>query len=105
MPPRCRELAGVPLGEDLLGSLCEHLREAREHPWAREHLLRRLGQRTLGAAEDGLGAVGNGGVRDGCNGVLEWPSRVGGRALRLGGSHASHLAGLEAERWRRHASG
>jgi hypothetical protein len=92
------------LGENLLGGLGEHLREAREHPWAREHLLRGLGQRTLGAAEDGLGAVGDGGVRDGCDGAPEWPSRVGGR-VRLGGSHASRLAGPVAERWRRHASG
>jgi hypothetical protein len=49
------ELAGAPLGENLLGSLGEHLREAREHPGrasARaplgEHLLDGLGQSTLG---------------------------------------------------------
>jgi hypothetical protein len=46
------ELAGVPLGEDLLSSLGEHLREGREH------LLRGLGQRTQGVAEDRLGAEG-----------------------------------------------
>jgi hypothetical protein len=28
------ELAGASLGEDLLDGLGEHLREAREHPWA-----------------------------------------------------------------------
>ena len=28
------ELAGAPLGEDLLGGSGEHLRKAREHPWA-----------------------------------------------------------------------
>jgi hypothetical protein len=47
------ELAGVPLGEDLLGglgehllgALGEHLREAREHPWASRC---NLGQRTIG---------------------------------------------------------
>jgi hypothetical protein len=39
-------------GQDLLGGLGEHLHEAHEY------LLCVLGQRTLGAAEDGLGAVG-----------------------------------------------
>jgi hypothetical protein len=32
LPPRRMEFAGVPLGEDLLGSLGEHLGKAREHP-------------------------------------------------------------------------
>jgi hypothetical protein len=36
------ELAGVPLGKDLLGGLGETLREAREDPLG-EHLLRGLG--------------------------------------------------------------
>jgi hypothetical protein len=42
----------VPLGEDLLSSLGEYLREAREH------LLRGLGQRTLGAGRTGLARRG-----------------------------------------------
>jgi hypothetical protein len=43
-----------------------------------EHLLRGLGQRTLGAVENGLGTAGDGGtVGDGGGGTPEWPGRVG----------------------------
>jgi hypothetical protein len=38
------ELAGAPLSEDMFDGLGEHLHETREH------LLRGLGQHTLGAA-------------------------------------------------------
>ena len=65
-------------GEDLLGGLGEHLREAREH------MPGGLGERTLGAVKDGHGAAGDGG-----DGVPEWPGRVGGgRAPRLAGPAA-----------------
>jgi hypothetical protein len=39
------ELAGAPLGEDLLGGLGEHLHEVGEHRWASRCT---LGQRTIG---------------------------------------------------------
>ena len=66
MPPGRMELAGAPLGEDLLSGLGEHL-------------LRDLGQRILGVAEDehgvagDRGAAGDGGTtRDGYGGAPEW---------------------------------
>jgi hypothetical protein len=91
MSLRSMELAGAPLGKDLLGGLGEHLCEAREN------LLRGLGQRTLGAVEDGLGVAGDrGAAGDGGGGTPEWPGRVGVRALRL--------AWPATERRRRHAS-
>jgi hypothetical protein len=88
-PPWRMELAGAPLGEDLLGGLGEHLREARKH------LLRCLGQRTLGMAEDGYGTAG-----DGCDGVSKWLDRVSGQVLPLEGGRAPRLAGPAAERRR-----
>ena len=84
------ELAGAPLGEDLLSGLGEHL-------------LRDPGQRILGVAEDEYGAAGDRGAEgDDGGSAPEWPSRVGvehcasdwsriapglasGRALEAGG--------------------
>ena len=66
------ELAGAPLGEDLLGGLGEHLREPREH------LLRDPGQRILGVVEDEHGAAGDrGAAGDDGGSAPEWPGRVG----------------------------
>jgi hypothetical protein len=94
-PPWHMELAGMPLGEDMLGVLGEHLCEAREH------LLQGLGQRTLDAAEDGLGAAGDRSVAgDGGGGARQGglagsaPERC---ALEAVARHA--LAGPVAERW------
>jgi hypothetical protein len=65
-----------------------------------------MGQRTLGAAEDKLGAaVDRGAMRDGDGGMPEWPGKVSARVLRLGGSRALRLARTAGERWRRQASG
>ena len=74
------ELVSASLGEDLLGGLGEHLCEAREH------LLRGLGQRTLGVAEDRLSATRDRGTTgDDSSSAPERPSRVSTRALHLGG--------------------
>jgi hypothetical protein len=62
---RMTQLAGAPLGKDLLRGLGEHL-------------LRGLGQCTLGAVEDGLGAAGDrGAAGDGGGGDPKWSGRVG----------------------------
>jgi hypothetical protein len=93
----------VPLDQDMLGDLGEHLREAREHPWP-STCSRGLGQRTVGAAEDGLGMAGDeDAAGDGGGGAPESPSRVRARALCLRGGRAPCLA--VAERRRRQASG
>jgi hypothetical protein len=72
------ELAGVPLGKDLLGGLGETLREAREDPWASTCSV--AWASTLWApAEDGLGVMGDGGATgDGGGGAPEGrPGSVG----------------------------
>ena len=66
------ELAGAPLGEDLLRGL------GCLAPLG-EHMFCGLGQRTLDTAEDGLGAAGDGCVAGDGGGAPEWPGRVGGR--------------------------
>ena len=71
-----------------------------------EHLLRGLGQRTLGVAEDGLCTAGDEGTAgDGGSGTSERPGRVGARVLHLRGGRAPRLAGPAMECWRRQASG
>ena len=71
-----------------------------------EHLLRGLGQHTLGVTEDRLGAVGDGGVDGGGGGggAPEWHGRLGAGVLRLGDGCTPHLARPAAERRRRRAS-
>jgi hypothetical protein len=98
-PPWRMELAGMPLGEDMLDVLGEHLCEAREHPWA-STCSGAWASAPWTRRRMGFGAAGDRSVAgDGGGGAPGWPSRVGTRALRLGGSRAPRLAGPVAKRW------
>jgi hypothetical protein len=91
----------MPLGEDLLGGLGEHLPGVHEHlgrASTRAPLLGSLAQLTLGTVEDGHGAARDGDAAgDGGDGAPELPGRVGG-------GRAPRLARPTTERWRRQAS-